>query len=62
MSSFAQNKMNCIIGFLSTGNEDAPGNWGLKDQAHAIRWVNENIEAFGGNRSQVTLFGQSAGL
>lgn len=48
-------------GFLSTGDEENPGNWGLKDQALAIRWVHENIEAFGGNRSAITLVGQSAG-
>lgn len=53
--------LNISLGFLSTGNGDSPGNWGLKDQAHAIRWVNENIEAFGGNKSQVTVFGESAG-
>ena len=49
------------VGFLSTGDDVVRGNMGLKDQSLAIRWVNENIEAFGGNRNRITIFGQSAG-
>lgn len=48
------------LGFLSLGG-DAPGNAGLKDQVLALRWVRNNIEAFGGNPYEVTIFGQSAG-
>jgi para-nitrobenzyl esterase len=40
---------------------DAPANPGLLDIEQSLRWVQENIEAFGGNPDNVTVFGVSAG-
>ncbi|XP_074070669.1 carboxylesterase 4A [Macrotis lagotis] len=55
-----QNRLG-ILGFLSTGDTHARGNWALLDQLAALRWVQENIAVFGGDPGSVTLFGQSSG-
>ncbi len=50
-----------ISGFLSSDDEVIPGNYGLKDQVAALKWVQKNIENFGGDPGTVTLMGQSSG-
>ena len=50
-----------LWGFLSTGDEQAPGNYGLWDQHLALKWVHNHIEDFGGDAAKVTIFGQGSG-
>nr|AIA83390.1 COesterase [uncultured Deinococcus sp.] len=49
------------LGFLSTVDDVVLGNAGLKDQQLALVWTRDNIEFFGGNSSDVTIMGESAG-
>jgi para-nitrobenzyl esterase len=52
------------LGFLShplLREEAGEGNFGFQDQTLALRWVQKNIGKFGGDASNVTIFGESAG-
>ncbi|XP_066252975.1 juvenile hormone esterase-like isoform X1 [Euwallacea similis] len=50
-----------FFGFLSTEDEEAPGNYGIKDIIQALKWVKSNIIKFGGDPNRITVFGESAG-
>lgn len=65
--SITANYREGIFGFFAhpelsaESNYHASGNYGFLDQIAAIKWVHENIAAFGGDPSKITIAGESAG-
>ncbi|XP_018362333.1 PREDICTED: para-nitrobenzyl esterase-like isoform X2 [Trachymyrmex cornetzi] len=49
------------LGFLNLNDEVITGNQGVKDVILALKWVNKNIKAFGGDPEKITIFGESSG-
>ncbi|CAL1530991.1 unnamed protein product, partial [Lymnaea stagnalis] len=50
-----------VLGFLSTGDHSAMGNYALLDVTQALLWLKENIPSFNGDPNKVTLFGHGSG-
>ncbi|WP_166997926.1 carboxylesterase/lipase family protein [Paramicrobacterium fandaimingii] len=50
-----------VFGYFGYEGLPGSGNFGLADQIEALRWVQRNAAAFGGDPGNVTVFGQSAG-
>ena len=50
------------LGFLASQDivDQGVANLGMKDQRLALRWIQENIGAFGGDKERVTIWGESA--
>lgn len=53
------NNSHHFVGFLNLGIKECSGNAGLKDMVLALKWVNKNISAFGGDPNNVTIYASS---
>jgi len=50
-----------VLGFLSTGTQEMPGNNGMFDMVLAVDWVKDYIHFFGGNPNKIVAFGHGTG-
>lgn len=51
-----------MLGFMSLGLDEYSGNMGMKDQRMALKWIHENIGAFGGDNKHITIIGFISGM
>jgi len=57
----AQYRLGSLGFFALPGNPSLAGNFGLKDQQEALRWLQVSVSKFGGDPSRVTIFGSGSG-
>ncbi|KMQ89834.1 carboxylesterase 5a-like protein [Lasius niger] len=50
-----------ILGFFTTTDPEAPGNYGIFDQIAALDWVKRNIKHFNGSPNNIVIYGHSSG-
>lgn len=50
-----------ILGFFTTTDSEAPGNYGMFDQIAALDWIQRKIQYFNGSPSNVVIYGHSSG-
>ncbi|CAM1332683.1 Ces3 (predicted), partial [Pycnogonum litorale] len=50
-----------VLGFLTTNDETARGNYGIFDQVAALHWIEQNIGNIGGDTSNITIIGHGSG-
>lgn len=50
-----------LLGFMTTGDDNSPGNYGLLDMIQMLKFIRKYISLFGGDPSHVTLVGHGTG-